>query len=211
MAQARDALELIDISYEPLPAVTDLVAATEAGAPQVWDAAPGNVCFSLAMGDKAATEAAFAKAAHSVKLRLEKNRLAPAPMEPRGAIGAYDAGTDTYTLYSSIQNPHGVRALLARTVLHIPETRLRVVGPDVGGGFGMKGDVYPEDALVLLAARQCGRPVKWIASRSESFLSDDYGRDQIVEAEMALDGDGRILAMRANALHKLGAYVVGAA
>jgi CO/xanthine dehydrogenase Mo-binding subunit len=186
-AQARDVLELIDISYEPLPAVTDLVAAAEAGAPQLWDAAPGNVCVTLVMGDKAATEVTFAKAAHTVKLRLENNRLAPAAMEPRGAIGAYNAGTDTYTLYSSIQNPHGVRALLARTVLHVPETQLSVVGPDVGGGFGMKGDVYPEDAPVLLAARRYGRPVKWVASRSDSFLSDDYGRDQIVEAEMAVD------------------------
>jgi carbon-monoxide dehydrogenase large subunit len=163
------------------------------------------------MGDKAATEAAFAKAAHTVKLHLENNRLAPVTMEPRGAIGIYDAGADTYTLYSSMQNPHGVRALLARTVLQVPETRLRVVGLDVGGGFGMKGDVYPEDALVLLAARQCSRPIKWIASRSESFLSDDYGRDQTVEAEMALDSSGRILALRASALHNFGAYVVGAA
>jgi carbon-monoxide dehydrogenase large subunit len=211
VAQARDALELIDISYEPLPAVTDLVGAAEAGAPQVWGAASGNVCIGLAMGDKAATEAAFAKAAHTVKLRLENNRLAPAAMEPRGAIGIYDAGAESYTLYSSMQNPHGVRALLAGTVLHVPQTRLRVVGPDVGGGFGMKGDVYPEDALVLLATRQCGRPVKWIGTRSESFLSDDYGRDQIVDAEMALDDGGRILALRANALHNFGAYVVGAA
>jgi aerobic carbon-monoxide dehydrogenase large subunit len=210
-AQARDALELIDVTYEPLPAVTDLIAAAEAGAPRVWDAAPENVCVGLAMGDKAATEAAFANAAHTVTLRLENNRLAPAAMEPRGAIGIYDAGADAYTLYSSMQNPHGVRALLARTVLQVSETRLRVVGPDVGGGFGMKGDVYPEDALVLLAARQCGRPVKWVASRSDSFLSDDYGRDQIVEAEMALDHNGRILALRANALHNFGAYVVGAA
>ena len=210
-AQARDGLELIEVTYESLPAVTDLVAAAEPGVPQVWDAAPGNVCVTLAMGDKAATEAAFAKAARTVKLRLENNRLAPAAMEPRGAIGVYDAGADSYTLYSSIQNPHGVRALLASTVLQVPETRLRVVGPDVGGGFGMKGDVYPEDALVLLAARQYGRPVKWIASRSESFLSDDYGRDQIIEAEMALDDGGRILALRANALHNFGAYVVGAA
>src|SRR3954453_19338224 len=132
-------------------------------------------------------------------------------MEPRGALGDYSAADESFTLYTSTQNPHGVRSMLAQAVLHIPESRLRVVAHDVGGGFGMKGDVYPEEALVLLASRHCGRPVKWIATRSESFLTDDFGRDQVIEAEMALDAQGRILGLRSTALHNFGAYVVGAA
>src|SRR5262249_6424859 len=138
-------------------------------------------------------------------------RLAAASMEPRGAIGEYDRASDSFTLYTSTQSPHAQRAIFSQAIFHHPESRFRVIAFDVGGGFGMKGGSYPEDALVLLASRLCGRPVKWIASRAESFLGDDYGRDQVVEAEMALDRDGRILGLRTSALHNFGPYVVGAA
>jgi carbon-monoxide dehydrogenase large subunit len=209
--EARDAAELVEIDYEPLPAVTSLAQAVAPGAPLVWDAAVGNLCVVVAMGDKPAVDAAFARAAHVVKAKLDNNRLAAVAMEPRGAIGDYDAAADAYTLHTSTQNPHGVRTVLAQAVLHIPETRLRVIAHDVGGGFGMKGDVYPEEALALLAARRCGRPVKVVLSRSDSFLGDDCGRDQVIEGEMAFDAEGRILGLRANALHNFGAYIVGAA
>lgn len=209
--QARDAAELIEIEYEALPSVSSLVDAAAAGAPAVWDAAPDNVCFTLQMGDAAAVENAFANAAHRVRLRLINNRVTASPMEPRGAIGSYNQADESFTLYSSTQNPHRVRETLAHSVFGIPESKLRVVAPDVGGGFGMKGDTYPEEGIVLAASRAVGRPVKWIASRSDAFILDNAGRDQFVEAEMALDRDGRILAVRAKAMQNLGAYIVGAA
>jgi carbon-monoxide dehydrogenase large subunit len=210
-AVARDAAELVDIDYEPLPAAVTVDDAARDGAPKIWPEWTSNVCFTLAMGDKAATDAAFARARHVVTLSLVNNRLAANALEPRGAIGHYDGSDGAYTLYTSTQNPHGVRTMLAQAVFRLPETKLRVIAPDVGGGFGMKGDTYPEEALVLWASRRCGRPVKWIQTRSESLLSDDQGRDQVVHGEMALDADGKILAMRAQARHALGAYVVGAA
>jgi carbon-monoxide dehydrogenase large subunit len=211
LAQARNAAELIEIEYEQLPSVTSLAVATAAGAPPVWEAAPGNVCFTLRMGDADRTEKAFAGAAKRVRLSLVNNRVSASPMEPRGAIGCNSRADESLTLYSSTQNPHRVRETLARAVFRIPDSKLRVVGPDVGGGFGMKGDTYPEEALVLLAARIVGRPVKWVASRNDAFILDNAGRDQIIDAEMALDSDGRILAIRAKAMQNLGAYMVGAA
>jgi aerobic carbon-monoxide dehydrogenase large subunit len=211
LAQAQDAAELIEIDYEPLPSVTDLPAAVLAGAPSVWDAVPTNVCFTLTMGDAAACEKAFAAASHRVRLRLVNNRVTASPMEPRGAIGQYSPADESFVLYSSTQNPHRVRETLAQSVFQIPESKLRVVGPDVGGGFGMKGDTYPEEGIVLLASQVIGRPVKWISSRSDAFILDNAGRDQLVDAEMALDRAGHILAVRVKALHNLGAYMVGAA
>jgi len=163
------------------------------------------------MGNKDATDAAFASAAHVVKLRLDNNRLSANSIEPRGCIGDYSAAEDAYTLYTSTQNPHGARQVMAQAVFKQPETRFRVVAQDVGGGFGMKGGPYPEDGLVLWASRRVGRPVKWVATRSESLLTDNHGRDQVVEGEMALDAGGKILAIRARSLHGLGAYVAGAA
>ncbi len=210
-ALARDAADLVAVDYEPLPAVVGVEEAVAPGAPAVWPDCPGNVAVRLALGDAAATEAAFARARHVVSLRLVNNRLAANSLEPRAALGDYDPGGDAYTLYTSTQNPHGARTTLAQAVFRIPETRLRVVAPDVGGGFGMKGDCYPEDALVLWAARRCGRPVKWVATRSEALLGDAHGRDQVVSGEMALDADGRILAIRCRALHAFGAYIHGAA
>ena len=209
--QAREAAELVAVDYEPLPAVTNVEDAAKDGAPRLWDEAPGNLAFPLMMGNKQATDAAFAAAKHVVSLRLENNRLSANAMEPRGAIGDYSPADDSHTLYTSTQNPHGVRSILCQRVFNLPETKLRVVAYDVGGGFGMKGDTYPEEALVLWASRKLGRPVKWIASRTESLAGDDHGRDQVVNCEMALDDSGKILAIRAQAVHAVGAYVTGAA
>ncbi len=209
--EARDAALLVDIDYEPLPAVVTPDDATRAGAARVYDDCDGNKCCEMAFGDQAATDAAFATAKHVVRLRLESNRVSANALEPRAALGDYDRSTDTYTLYSSNQNPHGMRQMIAGAVFHIPETKLRVIAPDVGGGFGMKADAYPEDALVLWASKRIGRPVKWVATRSESLLGDTHGRDQVVQGEMALDDNGKILAIRARSMHSFGAYVVSAA
>ena len=210
-AAARDAADLVEVDYEPRPAVVDLEDAVAEGAPRVWDDCPGNVCLTLRMGDQAAADAAFARATHVVSLRLANNRLSANSLEPRCAIGDHDPSAGTFTLYASTQNPHGLRTTLARAVFGLPETRFRVIAADVGGGFGMKGDAYPEDALVLWASRRCGRPVRWISTRSEALLGDAHARDQVIEGSMALDADGRILAIRAQALHALGAVVAGAA
>lgn len=209
-AQARDAADLVTVEYAPLPAVVDLDDAVADGAPRVWDECVGNVSVGLTMGDTGATDAAFARARHVVSLRLENNRVSANALEPRAALGVHDPETG-YTLYTSTQNPHGIRTTLAQHVFTLPETRFRVIAPDVGGGFGMKGDAYPEEALVLWAARRCGRPVKWVATRSESLAGDVHGRDQVVHGEMALDAEGRILAVRMRGMHAFGAYVAGAA
>jgi carbon-monoxide dehydrogenase large subunit len=207
--QARIAAELVEVDYEPLPAAVSVEDAAKEGAPKVWDDnAAGNLAFPLMMGNKDATEAAFAKAKHTVSLRLYNNRITANAMEPRAAIG--DFSNESFTLHTSSQNPHGVRSILAGAVFRIPEIRLRVIAPDVGGGFGMKGDIYPEDGLVLWASRKLGRPVKWVATRTESMLGDNHGRDQLISAEMALDENGKILGLRAQALHAVGAYVTNA-
>ncbi len=207
--QARIAAERVEVDYGPLPAVVNVEDAAREGAPKVWDDnAAGNLAFPLMMGNKEATEAAFAKAKHKVAVRLYNNRITANAMEPRAAIG--DFSNESYTLYTSSQNPHGVRSILAGGVFKLPEIKIRVIAPDVGGGFGMKGDIYPEDGLVLWASRKLGRPVKWVATRTESMLGDNHGRDQLINAEMALDEAGKILAVRAQALHSVGAYVTNA-
>jgi aerobic carbon-monoxide dehydrogenase large subunit len=209
--QARDAGELIDVDYEPLPAVVGVEDAIEPGAAAVWDEAPNNIAFTLMMGNKDATDAAFAKAAHVVSLKLQNTRITANSIEPRAAIGQYHPDSDSYTLYSSTQNPHGTRSAIAGQVLKIPETKLRVISPDVGGGFGMKHGGYPEDALVVWASRRVGgRPVKWVSTRSEGLLGDSQGRDQLVTGELALDERGRILGLRVSALHAMGSHVFGA-
>ncbi|MGH6989058.1 MAG: xanthine dehydrogenase family protein molybdopterin-binding subunit, partial [Stellaceae bacterium] len=211
LAEAQDAAELVEVEYDALPAVIDPEAALKPGAPKIWDDNPdGNVIFPLMFGNKEATDAAFAKAAHKVKLRLINNRLCANSMETRGCIGDYSAADDFYTLYTTTQNPHGTRGAIAGQVFHVPESQVRVVARDVGGGFGMKGDPYPEEALCLWASRKIGRPVKWISTRSEGLLTDTHGRDQIVTGEMALDPDGKILAIRAETVIPLGANVSGA-
>ena len=209
--QARDAAELIEVDYTPLPAVTSMEDAIKDGAPKIWDECPtGNVVFPIMMGNKEATDAAFAKAAHKVTLRLVNNRISANSMETRGYIGDYSAADDFYTLYTATQNPHGARGTLAGQVFHVPESQMRVIAKDVGGGFGMKGDVYPEEALVLWASKKIARPVKWISSRTEGLLNDTHGRDQIVTGEIALDKDGTILGLRAHSLTNLGGNVSGA-
>ena len=193
------------------PRSRNIEDAVKPGAPAVWDECPGNVSFTLSNGDEKATAAAFANAARVVSLRLENNRLAPNAMEPRAVIGDYDPAEDSFTLYTSSQAPHAVRSEVATHVFALPENRFRVIAPDVGGGFGVKADAYPEDALVLWASRRCGRPVRWTASRADSIAGDNHGRDQVVQAELALDARGKILAIRTHALHAVGAYIVSAA
>jgi aerobic carbon-monoxide dehydrogenase large subunit len=211
-AQARDAAELVDVDYEPLAALVDLEEAAKAGAPKIWEQCPnGNIGVTIVFGDQAATDAAFAKAKHVAKVRLVNNRVTANPIEPRCALGAYDAADGKYTLYTPSQDPHSVRAALSSFVFHVPESKIRVVSPDVGGGFGMKANIYPDDVLVLWASRRCGRPVKWTATRSESLLLDNHARDQVVYGELALDQNGKFLAIRSNAYQALGAYWWGAA
>ena len=211
LQQARDAAELIAIDYEPVPAVVSLEDAVKPGAPVIWDGAPNNVAVGLMMGDKAATDAAFAGAKHVVSVKLVNNRVSANSIEPRAAIGQYHPDNESYTLYSTSQNPHGHRQHVSGDVLKVPQVKVRVISPDVGGGFGMKGAVYPEDALVLWASRRCGgRPVKWVSTRSEAFLSDAHGRDQVVTGELALDERGKILGLRVDALHDMGSHVFDA-
>jgi aerobic carbon-monoxide dehydrogenase large subunit len=211
VTQARDAAELIEIDYEPLPAVVNLEDSAKDGAVKVWEDCPqGNVGFRLMFGNKDATDAAFASAKHVVKLRVENNRLSPVAMEPRVAIADYHAADDSYTLYTCSQNPHGARMEMSH-LFHVPESQIRVVSPDVGGGFGLKGGPFPDDALVFWASRKLRRPVKWLATRSESMLTDHHGREMVYYGELALDERGKILALRARCLFQLGAYFVGAA
>jgi carbon-monoxide dehydrogenase large subunit len=201
-AQARDAAELIEVTYEPLPAAT----ATQVGsAPAVWDERPDNVAFVHDAGNLAATEAAFARADRIVRQRLVITRVVASPMETRGCVAFYDANADEYTVHSGLQSAYGARANLA-AILNEPETKFHVVVDDVGGSFGLKG-VYPEHVLVAWASRLLGRPVKWVADRSEAFVGDNHGRDNVSEAELALDKDGNFLAVRVATTANLGAYV----
>lgn len=204
---AREAAELIAVDYRPLDAVASAEVAGRPGAPQLWPEAPGNLCLSWQTGDAAATEAAFARAAHVATLTTHNNRLIPTPIETRAAIGAYEAGTGRYTLWSQTQGGHLLRRILAESVFGVAENRVRVITPDVGGSFGMKMYLYPEQALVLWAARRFGRPVKWVAERGESFLADSHGRDQTMTGALALDAEGRILALRVRTQANMGAYL----
>src|SRR6266853_1309260 len=209
-ALARDAAELVSVDYEVLPAVVQAPDAVRPNAPIVHDGIANNTSVTMRMGNAEAVAPAFAQAAHITKMALFNNRLSAVTMEPRGAIADYDPGTNRHTLYTSTQNVHGVRHGLAHQILHVPENRIRVVARDVGGGFGMKGPVYPEEAVAVWAARRVERPVKWIPSRAEALLGDADGRDQVVEAELALAADGRFLALRWTGMHNAGAYIEGA-
>jgi len=204
---AKDAAEALVIEYQDLPAVASLTDAVKAGASLVHDDAAGNVCYDWHIGDKAAMEAAFASAAKVVKLELENNRLIPNAMEPRAALGDFDTSNGDYTLFTTSQNPHVIRLLMGAFVLHIPENKLRVVAPDVGGGFGSKIYHYAEEAIVTWAAGKLRKPVKWTAERNESFMSDAHGRDHVSTAEMAIDADGHFLALRVHTLANMGAYL----
>ena len=207
LMQARDAAELVAIDYEDLPSVTATALAAQSGAPPVWDECPGNVCNVFEAGNKAATEAAFARAAHVVKRTYAITRVHSQYMEPRGALGSYDPGEDRYTLHADTQYPHRVRELLAKSIFRIPEHKIRVVSGDIGGAFGGKGWAYSEHRLVLWLARKLGRPVKWTCDRSEALLADEHARDCVSEAELALDPSGRFLALRVHNISNLGAYV----
>jgi carbon-monoxide dehydrogenase large subunit len=206
LAQAKDAAELIDIDFDILPSVTDTAEAA-AGEHAVWDECPDNISNLFESGNKAATEAAFANAAHIVKRRYVISRVYAHFMEPRGAIGVWDPGEERYTLYADVQYPHRVRQALATCIFKIPESRIRVISGDVGGGFGTKGWQYPEHRLVLFAARRLRRPVKWSCERSEAVLADEHARDNISDAELALDADGRFLGLRVKTFANVGAYI----
>ncbi|MBC7800901.1 MAG: xanthine dehydrogenase family protein, partial [Gemmatimonadaceae bacterium] len=205
--EAKNAAELLSIDYEDLPAIAGVREAIAPGAPLVHDDVPGNVCFDWHIGDKAIVDQAFAGAAHVVKLDLTNNRLVPNAMEPRAAIGEFDRSSGEFTLYTTSQNPHVIRLLMGAFVLHIPEHKLRVVAPDVGGGFGSKIYHYAEEAIVTWAAGKLARPVKWTCDRSEAFMSDAHGRDCYSEATMALDAQGKFLALRVSTLANMGGYL----
>jgi aerobic carbon-monoxide dehydrogenase large subunit len=207
LAQARDAAEKVQVDYTVLPAVADPAAAQKQGAPLIHDVAPKNTIYQWSLGDAKAADAAFKSAKHVTKLDIVNNRLVPNAIEPRAAIGEYDSGTGTFTLWNTTQNPHVARLVIAAFVGMAPEHKLRVIAPDVGGGFGSKIFIYPEEVVALWASKRVGRPVKWVADRSEAFLADAHGRDHVTHAEMAFDGDGKILALRARTIANLGAYM----
>jgi carbon-monoxide dehydrogenase large subunit len=207
LPEARDAAELVAVDYEPLPACIDVAKAQASGQPQIHADIPNNTVYAWHLGDKAAVDAAFAQAKHTVKLDLTNNRLIPNAMEPRAAIGEYDSGQDAFTLYTTSQNPHVARLVLSAFIGIAPEHKLRVIAPDVGGGFGSKIFIYAEETVCVWAAKKVGRPVKWTADRTEAFLSDAHGRDHVTTAELAIDASGRIQALRASTKANLGAYL----
>jgi carbon-monoxide dehydrogenase large subunit len=206
-AQAKDAAEQIVVDYDVLPSAVDSLDALADGAPQIHEQAPGNRCYTWALGDKAAVDAAFANAAHVTKIDIVNNRLIPNAIEPRAALAHYDRANDEYTLYVANQNPHVERLLMTAFVLGLPEHKVRVIAPDVGGGFGSKIYLYPEETAMVFASKKIHRPIKWAAERSESFLSDAHGRDHVTHAELALDKDGKFLAMRVHTTANMGAYL----
>ena len=206
-SQAKEAAEKIEVDYQELPAVVDVRDAVKPGAPLVHDEAPGNVCYVWALGDKAAVDAGFAKAAHVTKLEFVNNRLIPNAIEPRACNAQYSRHDESYTLYVANQNPHVERLLMTAFVLGLPEHKVRVIAPDVGGGFGSKIYLYAEETVCVWAAKLVGRPIKWTADRTEAFLSDAHGRDHYTRAELALDKDGKFLALRVKTSASMGAYL----
>ncbi|MCH1556706.1 MAG: molybdopterin-dependent oxidoreductase, partial [Pseudomonadales bacterium] len=203
---ARDASEAIDIDYAPLPSVVDTAAAMDDDKVQLWDDVPKNFLFQAQIGDSQATTAAFNSAAHVSTVRLVNQRIVQNSMEVRGAIGSYDTDNGRYTLYTSNQNRHMLRDWIANSFLKCDPSMVRVLVDDVGGGFGMKTHPYPEQVLVLVAAKRLGRTVRWISDRTEAFLSDLHGRDHISDCELALDKDGKFLAVRVKTVANIGAY-----
>jgi carbon-monoxide dehydrogenase large subunit len=205
-AQARDAAEMIAVDYEVLPAAIDMDSALSGGA-AVHDDVPDNMCFDWEIGDKEATDTAFNGAAHVVSIDVVNNRLIPNAMEPRAAIAHHDSSTGQYTLHTTTQNPHVIRLLMGAFVLQIPEHKLRIISHDVGGGFGSKIFHYAEEAILTWASAKITQPVKWVAERSESFITDAHGRDHETTAELALDGDGKFLGLRVATKANIGAYL----
>ena len=206
--QAKDAAELVAVEYETLTPIASTADATKPGAALVWDDCPDNICFVHLGGDKEATDAAFEKADHVVGQTFFINRVTAATMEPRGSIGHYDVTEDHYTIYTTLQQAHPYRGNLASKILKVPESRVRVVAGDIGGSFGMKSEIYNEVALVLWGSKVTGRPVKWISDRSEAFLSDAQGRDNLTKGELALDKNGKFLGLRVTTIANLGAYLM---
>jgi carbon-monoxide dehydrogenase large subunit len=207
LAQAKDAAEAVHVDYEVLPAQVDTATAQRQGAPVIHDVAQDNTVYRWHLGDKAKTDAAFASAKHVTKIDIVNNRLVPNPMEPRAAIGEYDTGDGGFTLYTTSQNPHVARLVLSAFIGIAPENKLRVIAPDVGGGFGSKIFIYAEETVCVWAAKKVGRPVKWTSDRTEAFLSDAHGRDHVTHAELALDEAGKITALRARTIANLGGYL----
>ena len=207
LAQAMDAGEKLVVDYEVLPAVTDPAKARAPGAPQIHELAPRNTIYEWQLGEAAAVETAFRNAKHVTRLDLVNNRLVPNAIEPRAALAEYDSGTQTLTLWNTTQNPHVARLVISAFVGLAPEHKLRVIGPDVGGGFGSKIFIYSEEVVCLWAARRIGRPVKWVSGRSEAFLADAHGRDHVTHAEMAFDDGQRIIGLRVKTIANLGAYM----
>ena len=206
---ARAALEHIELVCETLPAVTDGAAALEAGAPEVWEVAPGNLAYSFETGDHARVAAAFADAAHVVSVELNNQRVSALPLETRGGEADYDVATGSWHLNCNAQGLHAVRQQLASNIFHVEPQRVRITAPDVGGGFGLKNCLYPEWIMLMWAARRHQAKIRWIADRSEDFLASAYGRDMRVKARLALDSHGRFLALQAHAVANMGAYLSG--
>ena len=206
-AAARDAAEQVKVDYDPLPAVTNPAIAAGTNAPLLWEDCPGNECFFHEDGDREAVDAAFNEAELVVSRRFTISRVTAAPIGPRGCLGTYDVSEDRYTLYTGVQQAHMLRSQLAANVFGLPETKFRIIAPDIGGSFGLYSNVYPENALVLWAAKRCGRPIKWIGERSECMMSDDSARDNVSEAALALDGAGNFTALRCMTYANLGAYL----
>ena len=205
--QAKDAAELIDVDYADLPAAVGTAAALEPGTPELWPEAPGNLCFDWEMGDPAAADAAFSRAATVVALDLVNNRVIANPLEGRACLAVHDAGEGRFTLHVGSQGVHDLKGQLAEEIFHLPADRFRVLTGDVGGAFGMKMFMYPEYVVALYAARRFGRPVKWAAERTEGFVSDDHGRDNVSHGVLALDADGRFLALKVDTIANMGAYL----
>ena len=206
-AAAEAAMRRIDVTYEVLKPAVDLETSVSPEAVQIWDEAPGNLCYDWDVGDKAATDRAFANAAHVTTVKLINNRVHASPMETRGTIGHYDPASDHYTLYTSNQNPHVIRVLLSIATLKISEEKIRVVAPDVGGGFGMKIYHYAEEVLSVFAARRLKRPVKWVADRSEAFICDTHARDHVTTVSLALDAQGVVQGLKVDTIANMGAYL----
>ncbi len=205
--QARDAADLVEIQYEELPAVVDPARAQAAGAPQIHAEAPNNTIYQWALGDKAAADQAFAGAAHVVDLDLVNNRLVPNPIEPRAATAIYERAEGRFTLYTTSQNPHVTRLVMSAFIGMAPEHKMRVVAPDVGGGFGSKIFIYPEETICMWAARRLGVTVRWTADRREAFQADAHGRDHVTRAEMAFDAQHKIIGLRVKTIANIGAYM----
>ena len=207
LAQAKDAAEKVEIEYEELSAVVDPTKAAAKGAPLIHEAAPNNTIYNWHLGDADATNAAIRDAKHVTKLEFINNRLVPNAMEPRAALADYDAASGSLTLWNATQNPHVARLVISAFVGMAPENKLRVIAPDVGGGFGSKIFIYPEEVVCLWAARKLNRAVKWTAERSESFITDAHGRDHVTKAQMAFDGEGKITGLKVHTTANLGAYM----